>query len=80
MADFDDQEVPMEEGFYWARTGSFQWYNLIVRLTGKAPVLFIYYAFDISKQEFYTRMDPDNVSGWGPKIEHPDPKRKEKTT
>lgn len=31
------KKLPQEPGFYWAKTGSYKWFNAIVNVYGEAP-------------------------------------------
>lgn len=60
---------PDSIGFYWARSGSYKWYNLIVEVYGESP-FFGLRAWDISDQRI-GKVNSWDIKAWGPKIEQP---------
>ena len=66
--------VPQEAGLYWARSEvSYQWYDLIVQVIGKPPMLRV---SEVHSRGLKTK-EPHAVEYFGPKIEEPDVPREE---
>jgi hypothetical protein len=63
-------QPPSEPGFYWAKTGSFKWWNVIAEVYGKPPFLKIR-GWDRTKDTLF-KYDSEDIEGWGPKIEIPE--------
>jgi hypothetical protein len=60
---------PDSIGFYWAKSGSYKWYNLIVEVHGESPFfrLRAWHLFD----QTLTAIESWSIKEWGPKIEQP---------
>ena len=64
--------IPQTAGFYWASALDINYFNLIVKVEGNAPMLFITYALDNSfKGPRVIPLKPYEITEWGPKIEEP---------
>lgn len=68
--------MPTEPGFYWASSGTFGWYNLIVRVEGQAPMLYIPWVVNTGLLTevgvAIQKAIPSDIKNWGPKIETPE--------
>ena len=67
--------IPLKPGLYWARNEDYSWYNLIVRIGGKVPVLYFDYIFSLPKGRVIMDGEPITRTAsiiFGPKIEEPD--------
>lgn len=59
-----------EPGFYWAKTKDYQWWNLIIWITGTAPFLRVA-VWDYHGSFAQTDVDVERIE-IGPRIERPD--------
>lgn len=72
MSEEKQHPTPDKAGYYWARRrGDFQWYNLIVRVCGEAPMLSIHTVFSFSDDKLYTSLTPSEIH-WGPEVDRPE--------
>lgn len=63
-------DLPKEEGVYWARSGNYKWWNLIVHVYGDAPF------FQIDIWQFnhgivVVKAAVHDIEEFGPRIETP---------
>lgn len=65
-----DRNAPTHEGFFWARSKSFEWWNLIVRVYGDSP-FFRIDSWDVSTAHIVENEHLYNIEQFGPEIEHP---------
>jgi len=64
--------IPEESGFYFAKLEHGKCFNLIVRVEGVAPMLYISYALDMGIYgPRIAAIKPFQINEWGPKIEEP---------
>lgn len=61
--------TPTEIGFYWAKSDTYQWWNLIVEVYGESPFLKIR-AWNRGK-DVLSIFQSHDIKSWGPKIEIP---------
>ena len=67
--------IPEEFGFYFAKLEHGNCFNLIVRVEGGAPMLYISYALDIGiNGPRIIAIKPFQINEWGSKIEEPEEK------
>lgn len=60
-------DLPKKEGIYWAKSGNYQWWNLIVHVYGDAP----FFAIDIwhyNSGEVVVKADVHDIEEFGPRI------------
>ncbi len=73
----NEKQYPNEPGLYFARNGTFKWWNLVVSVNGLQPFLYIEWAVNRgaleSKAPIYYKLDPSDVI-FGPLIECPEVK------
>lgn len=66
--------LPSKEGFYWARSGTYNWWNLIVRVYGDAP-FFRIDVWSYSDHSFGMNVSVYDIEEFGPMIVEEAPKR-----
>lgn len=66
------ENIPMKAGLYFAISGEYAWYNLIVEVYGEPPFLKID-AWDRLHGRIIENFDPNDISVWGKEI--PDPNK-----
>lgn len=63
--------VPDHAGYYWARSGSCEWYNLIVAVYGDSP-FFMIDVLNTRDDTFQRHIKTWEVDEWGPEIVRPE--------
>lgn len=63
--------VPQEAGLYLAKGKDFKWWNFIVAIEGKAPMLYISYVLDRINTRL-VQAKPFEIDEWGSKIQIPE--------
>lgn len=58
--------TPTHPGYYWAQSGSYQWYNLIAQVSGTAP-FFEVTVWDRMSDRL-EKLCPADIKAWGPEI------------
>lgn len=59
--------IPTSEGFYWAKTSGYQWFNLIIRIHGESPFLHID-AWEYVERRVIADIHPYEIAEVGPLI------------
>lgn len=68
--------TPTQPGFYWAKSGTSKWFNLLVECRGEPPFMWIVAYDRCSHPRRVFVLDPDDVTEWGLRILAPDEKPK----
>lgn len=70
----DNKNTPSEPGRYWARMDVKGWFNLIVQVEGRAPMLQIGWALRVNGMDAPKLIKPlpDQIDEWGDRILSPD--------
>ena len=61
--------IPTKPGFYWAKSGRSQWFNLIVEVHGESP-FFRLRAWN-RMHDTLKEIRSDEIEEWGPMIDQP---------
>lgn len=62
--------TPNKPGYYWAKSESYQWFNLIARLSGEPPFMQIH-VWHLFDDKVY-KVNPDRITEWGEPIDGAD--------
>lgn len=65
--------LPSKEGFYWARTGNANWWNLIVRVYGDSP-FFSVDAWKYNDHVLHVKVNIYDIEEFGPMLAEESPK------
>lgn len=60
---------PEKAGFYFAKSGTYEWFNLFCRVSGEAPFLKIE-AWHLVDDKIYS-IDPMDITEWGSEVIKP---------
>lgn len=63
----NEYAAPIEVGLYLARSGSFQWWNLVVDVHGEAP-FFTVIVFNRARGTAEKGFDTKDIEAWGPRV------------
>lgn len=73
MSEAEVRRWPQHSGFYWARCGGYEWYHLIVHVSGEVPFL------RIRVWDYVKNVCPEfniyDIAEFGPRIDEAKPDR-----
>lgn len=72
MEQAEKSPLPTEPGIYWAKTGSYRWFNALACVDGEAPFLTVASVWFYPDDKMSTSVSPSKIAVWGPRVEVPE--------
>lgn len=67
-----DKNVPDHPGLYWAKTGTYKWFNVIAVISNDPPFMSVVFYDSVSLGVTDRKYSLSDVTEWGPEILRPE--------